>query len=71
VAENGIPTTIRIGGEVFERIRYGSKQDDWGTDRQPCHDCCVAKGAFHIFGCDVERYLAVEAALYCDCPYDD
>jgi len=70
--ENGIPTTFRIGGKLFQRIRYGEEKDDWGAERQPCHNCGVTKGELHIFGCDVERCPRCGAeALYCECPYDD
>src|SRR5262249_2020489 len=48
-------TTFGVGGQVFQRIRYESEQGDWGANRQPYHDWAVAKGALHIFGCDVER----------------
>ena len=68
VTEDGIPTTFRVGGEVFQRIRY----EEWGADRQPCHDCGVAKDEFQIFGCDVsdlpdihtlERSVAQDAPI--------
>jgi hypothetical protein len=45
-----------IGGRPCPRIRYGDEPDDWGADRQACHDCGVHKGQFHVGpACDVER----------------
>jgi hypothetical protein len=46
----GVPATFRIGGKVYQRLRYGEEAEDWGADRQPCHDCGVIKGELHIFG---------------------
>lgn len=52
----------------FERIRYGSEDEDWGADHGPCHDCAALKGQYHVPGCDVERCPQCDGQLiFCDC----
>jgi len=65
-------TTVVIEGRQYNRVRYGEERDDWNAEAQPCHDCRVVKGQFHVQGCDVESCPACgEQAIGCDCNYDD
>jgi hypothetical protein len=61
-----------INGREYQRIRYGDESDDWGADRQPCHDCAVIKGQYHVaYVCDVERCPVCDGqAIGCDCHYE-
>src|SRR5438094_440740 len=65
-------TTYLIGGKHYARVRYGDEKEDWGANKQPCHDCAVSKGQFHVAGCDVERCPACgRQVITCGCVYDD
>jgi len=61
-------------GRSLPAIPYGSEADDWGADRQPCHDCGVLKGEYHFPGCGVERCpncAGQLASCYCDFEGDE
>ena len=54
--------SVRLGKQgdstmTVQRIPYGEEEGFWGeiANQQPCHDCGVAKGAYHIPGCDAEK----------------
>jgi len=59
-------------GKAIARIRYGDEHDDWGADRQECHDCAVIKGELHVPSCDVEECpVCGGQVLSCDCDFDE
>ena len=51
----GFPPHFGLAEKSFGAFVTGEEQEDWGANRQACHDCGVAKAELHIFGCDVER----------------
>jgi hypothetical protein len=58
----------RIGGELFDRIKYGDECFGLRAATTPCHDCAVTEGQFHVPGCDVEECPNCHAQLLsCDC----
>jgi hypothetical protein len=71
IVEAQAQTTYLIGDQELQRIKYGSEVDDWNAADQPCHDCRVFNGEFHVPGCDVEECPNChEQFLTCDC-FDD
>jgi hypothetical protein len=65
-------THFEVAGASVARIRYGSESEDWGADVGPirgsCHDCGVANGELHVWGCDVERCPACQGeVIFCGC----
>ena len=72
MSEDTIQTSFSVAGKKFDRVRFGDEKEDWGADRQPCHDCGVRKSEVHIFGCDVERCpVCGGQVIYCECKFDD
>jgi hypothetical protein len=64
-------TQYEIAGEAWPRIRYGQEKQDWASN--PCHDCAVLKGQYHVPGCDAEECPKCGGqAISCRCdPCDD
>jgi hypothetical protein len=54
---------------VYEPLRYGEEEDDWGVlSGKNCHDCNCPPAAYHHVGCDVERCPRCGGqAISCDC----
>ena len=63
--------TINVHGRPFDRIRRGSPEDLLGERDIPCHDCSVAKGQLHAWGCDSERCPNCQGQLLsCGCDWE-
>lgn len=46
-------TTLVVSGVRLERVPFGSEAGI-SVNTQPCHDCLVQKGQYHVLGCDAE-----------------
>jgi hypothetical protein len=59
-----------IDGAKYPRVRYGG--EDGGPFPEPCHDCGVQLGQYHVeFVCDMEQCPRCGGQVIgCDCPYD-
>ena len=64
-------TTYTINGKAFKRIPYG-KESGGEWPHNPCHDCGVLKGQFHVeLVCDVEECPSCGGQVIgCDCQYE-
>lgn len=63
-----LDTKLIANGTEMSRVRYGEETEDWGADKQPCHDCAAIKGEYHVPGCDVERCPSCDMQLLsCSC----
>ena len=59
-------------GRPISRIRYGNEHGLRGSAENPCHDCAVFKGEFHVPNCDMEQCpLCGERLLSCNCYFDE
>lgn len=60
---------IRFADEVLPAIAYGSEVEKWGAESgQPCYECGVVAGEYHVSGCDVERCpRCLKQLISCGC----
>jgi hypothetical protein len=64
--------TVIINSREYERVRYGQEEEYWLYEKgNPCDDCGVTRGNFHLLGCDLEVCARCGGQLIsCDCFYD-
>ena len=62
-------TKLYIDGKQFDRIHFGKETRFWPPEEgERCHDCNVAVGQYHHYGCDVEECPLCDGQLIgCDC----
>jgi len=46
-------------GKYYPRIAFGNEGESWGKEGEPCGDCRVAEGQYHVQGCNIEAVLSV------------
>jgi hypothetical protein len=57
-------------GRHYDRILYGDDDPRWGAS--PCNNCGVAKGQYHVTGCEYEKCpLCGEAFSGHVCTFDE
>jgi hypothetical protein len=70
IAEAQRTKTYTICGKEEPRIRFGEEKEKWGIGQQPCRDCAVLRGQYHVLGCCVERCPVCGGQVFtCRCPY--
>lgn len=50
-----VQVLISVNGDSIDRIKHGDAREGLFVEEKTCHDCAVALGEYHHFGCDVER----------------
>lgn len=62
-------STYIINGEEYPRVIFGDETPGWFGQTEPCHDCGILKGQYHVPGCDVEQCsgcLCQSIDCYCE-----
>ena len=71
IADAQLLATYELEGTEYVRIPYGEETEEAaaaGAQRDPCRDCAVSLGMFHVPGCAVERCpLCRGQAISCAC----
>jgi len=61
-----------LGGKLFARTKFGDECFGCRIATQPCSDCYVIQGQYHVPGCDVEECPNCHTQLLsCECDIGD